>query len=674
MIKRDHDKSLPEKEVMAREEQQRRSLQEYIFQLEESQDRAEELALAQEENLEYTVSLLRATLESTADGILVVDRKGRIVSYNRRFADMWGIPEDALAHQDYKRALAYILKQLKYRDAFLARVKDLCNKTEDQSFDIIEFLDGRIFELYSQPQSIEARIVGRVWSFRDVTDRQRAEEALRQSEEKYRTLINLASDGILLTLPDGNLLEVNNKMMELLGQPPVEILPIHFSGIFPQGEQEKIRPAFQVIMAVGEAELNDTWIKHKDGQRIPVDITGSIVKFDGKTVVQWIFRETTERKKLEEERRKISNLESLGVLAGGIAHDFNNIITAIMGNISLALLDQNKGSSREKLTEAEGACLRAQMLSRQLLTFAKGGVPIKKLISVENLVIESTSFASSGSNVRCELNFPDNLWAVEADPGQLGQVIQNLVINAMQAMPNGGTIEVQGENLLVEPNSNRPLDAGRYVTLSIKDQGIGIPEEFLLKIFDPYFTTKQTGSGLGLATAYSIIKNHQGQIEVESALGEGTIFHIYLVAADQEITTPLKDARKELLKGQGKILIMDDDVMVRDVLRKMLQNLGYEALCAENGEEAIKLYLEALEVNQPFTAAILDLTVPGGMGGKEAINELLKINPKVKAIVSSGYSEDPIMAEFMAYGFSGAIEKPYRVSEVSKILNTLTDK
>ena len=227
---------------------------------------------------------------------------------------------------------------------------------------------------------------------------------------------------------------------------------------------------------------------------------------------------------------------------------------------------------------------------------------------------------------------------------------------------------------MVEPNSNRPLDAGRYVTLSIKDQGIGIPEEFLLKIFDPYFTTKQTGSGLGLATAYSIIKNHQGQIEVESALGEGTIFHIYLVAADQEITTPLKDARKELLKGQGKILIMDDDVMVRDVLRKMLQNLGYEALCAENGEEAIKLYLEALEVNQPFTAAILDLTVPGGMGGKEAINELLKINPKVKAIVSSGYSEDPIMAEFMAYGFSGAIEKPYRVSEVSKILNTLTDK
>ena len=674
MIKRDHDKSLPEKEVMAREEQQRRSLQEYIFQLEESQDRAEELALAQEENLEYTVSLLRATLESTADGILVVDRKGRIVSYNRRFADMWGIPEDALAHQDYKRALAYILKQLKYRDAFLARVKDLCNRAEDLSFDIIEFLDGRIFELYSQPQSIEARIVGRVWSFRDVTDRQRAEEALRQSEEKYRTLINLASDGILLTLPDGNLLEVNNKMMELLGQPPVEILPIHFSGIFPQGEQEKIRPAFQVIMAVGEAELNDTWIKHKDGQRIPVDITGSIVKFDGKTVVQWIFRETTERKKLEEERRKISNLESLGVLAGGIAHDFNNIITAIMGNISLALLDQNKGSSREKLTEAEGACLRAQMLSRQLLTFAKGGVPIKKLISVENLVIESTSFASSGSNVRCELNFPDNLWAVEADPGQLGQVIQNLVINAMQAMPNGGTIEVQGENLLVEPNSNRPLDAGRYVTLSIKDQGIGIPEEFLLKIFDPYFTTKQTGSGLGLATAYSIIKNHKGQIEVESALGEGTIFHIYLVAADQEITTPLKDARKELLKGQGKILIMDDDVMVRDVLRKMLQNLGYEALCAENGEEAIKLYLEALEVNQPFTAAILDLTVPGGMGGKEAINELLKINPKVKAIVSSGYSEDPIMAEFMAYGFSGAIEKPYRVSEVSKILNTLTDK
>jgi two-component system cell cycle sensor histidine kinase/response regulator CckA len=672
-LKKDNDKSLPEDEVMDLEEQQRRSLQEYIFQLEESQDLASELALVQEENLEYTVSLLRATLDSTADGILAVDLKGKIVSHNQRFTDLWGIPEGILAHQDVEQFFAYALKQLKNPAAFQGRVQELYTKREHQSFDWLEFKDGKIFELYSQPQSIDHRIMGRVWSFRDVTDQKRAEEALRQSEEKYRALINLASDGILLTHLDGNLLEINNKMMELLGQPLGQILSMHFSEIFPPGEQEKHRAAFQAITEEGEAEINDTWIKHKDGQHIPVDITGSIVKFDSKTVVQWIFRETTERKKLEEERIKISNLESLGILAGGIAHDFNNILTAIIGNINMAGLEQKEGPGRERLHETEKACMRAQTLARQLLTFARGGAPVKELITVEKLVTESTSFAARGSNVNYEFSFPDNLWAIEADPGQLGQVVQNLVINSIQAMPAGGTIMVRVENLFVKPGNDLPLEEGKYLKISIQDQGIGIPEEYLSKIFDPYFSTKQRGSGLGLATTYSIIKNHHGYIGVESKLEEGTNFYFYLPATEQEITEPLLNER-QILKGQGKILVMDDDVMVRDMLSGMLQNLGYEAHCAENGEEAIKLYIAALDVNQPFTAVILDLTVPGGMGGKEAIGKLLKIDPQVKAIVSSGYSEDPIMAEFVTYGFSGVIAKPYRVLEVSNLLNTLIDK
>ena len=671
---RDDDLSLPKEEVMDREEQQRRNIQEYIFQLEESQDRAEELAQAQEENLEYTVSLLRATLESTADGILVADLKGRIVSYNQRFADMWGIPEEVLARHDEAQILSYALKLVKEPEAYLARVRDLYARPEDQSFDIIEFLDGRIIERYSQPQTIDDRIVGLVCSFRDVTDQKRAAEALRQSEEKYRALINLASDGILLTHLDGNLLEINNKMMELLGQTLVTILPTYFAEIFPQREQEKIRTGFQTVMEEGEAEINDTWIKHKDGRHIPVDITGSRVKFDSQAVVQWIFRETTERKKLEEERRKISNLESLGVLAGGIAHDFNNLIMAILGNVSLTLLDGHLSqASREQLEEAEKACKRAHGLAGQLLTFAKGGMPIKKPSNLGNLIRETANLSLSGTRSRCDISVSPDLWPVEVDEGQIHQMLNNLFLNANQAMPGGGVIQVRAENDLVGDNNRFALSPGKYVKLALSDRGIGIQPKYLSKIFDPYFTTKQVGSGLGLATAYSIVKNHAGYITVESEMGVGTTFFIYLPATEKEILS--KESQKEkLVVGQGRILVMDDDELVQRVLGKMLKNLGYESSYARNGYEALSLYKEAKDSGQPFQAVILDLTVPGNMGGEEAIKHLKEIDPQVQAILSSGYSAGTAMSEYEKHGFVAFIAKPYKMRELSKTLQEIAGK
>ena len=246
------------------------------------------------------------------------------------------------------------------------------------------------------------------------------------------------------------------------------------------------------------------------------------------------MRDVTEDKRAEEERLRLSNLESLATLAGGIAHDFNNILTAILGNIGLAGLElDNTDRSRESLSAAETACLQAQKLAQQLLTFAKGGVPVKQLVSVANLVTEAASFTCRGSQVKSTIRFPDNLWPVEADPGQISQVFQNLLINAMQAMPTGGTIKVQGENLVVEGGSNLPLAPGRYVKISVEDQGVGLPADYLTKIFDPYFTTKQQGSGLGLATAYAIVKNHQGYIAVASKLGAGTVFQVYLPASDK---------------------------------------------------------------------------------------------------------------------------------------------
>jgi CheY-like chemotaxis protein len=367
-------------------------------------------------------------------------------------------------------------------------------------------------------------------------------------------------------------------------------------------------------------------------------------------------------------------MEAVGTLAGGIAHDFNNILTAILGNIGLAVLDDKIGPRvQDRLAQAEEACLRAQALSQQLLTFAKGGAPVKKLFSVAELLTESTAFACVGSRVWCETDFPENLWSLEGDPGQIGQVFQNLTINAVQSMPTGGTIKVWAENLTLGTDSGLPLSAGRYIKISVRDQGMGIPAEHLPRIFDPYFTTKQKGTGLGLASAYAIINKHHGHIAVESKPGVGTTFNIYLPAVERQVT-PQPEEDRELLVGKGNILVMDDEEMVREVLGRILARLGYEPGFARDGGEAIEMFVQAQGSEQEFAAVILDLTVPGGMGGKEAMARLLEVDPRVKAVVSSGYSDDPVMADFQKYGFSGVIAKPYRISELGKILHEVIIK
>jgi two-component system cell cycle sensor histidine kinase/response regulator CckA len=362
-------------------------------------------------------------------------------------------------------------------------------------------------------------------------------------------------------------------------------------------------------------------------------------------------------------------MEAVGTLAGGLAHDFNNILTAILGNIGLAMLeDKIAPRVQDRLAQAEEACLRAQALSQQLLTFAKGGEPVTKLFSVAELLPESTTFTCVGSPVKCETTFPENLWWLEADPGQIGQVFQNLTINAIQAMPAGGTIKVWAENLTLGTDSDLPLSAGRYIKISVRDQGIGIPAGHLPRIFNPYFTTKQKGSGLGLASAYAIIKKHHGHIAAESKPGVGTTFSIYLPAVDQQVM-PQPEEDKTLLVGIGKILVMDDEEMVQEVLGRMLARLGYEAEFAGDGVEAVEMFIEAQKSGEAFAGVILDLTVPGGLGGRETMTRLQKVDPQVKAVVSSGYSDDPIMADFQKYGFTGVIAKPYKILELGKVLN-----
>lgn len=377
---------------------------------------------------------------------------------------------------------------------------------------------------------------------------------------------------------------------------------------------------------------------------------------------------------MESEITKLDKLKSIGLLAGGIAHDFNNLLAAILGNISLARITAGSGSAvDERLVKAEKAVMKAKGLTQQLLTFAKGGAPVKKIISIEKLLRESVIFALRGSNTKYQFEIKPNLRSVEADGGQISQAVNNLIINADQAMPTGGTITIAAENCTLRPHNIVSLPPGDYVKVAIRDKGVGIAEKHLPLIFDPYFTTKEAGSGLGLATVYSIVNRHGGAIEVSSQENIGTTFTMYLPASAQQ-TASEKHAHKAIHKGSGNILVMDDDQDVCEVAGMMLTELGYAVAFARDGQEAVRLYQEAMKDRHPFDYVILDLTVPGGMGGEETIKELRKIDPEVKAIVSSGYSSSPIMANFREYGFTAVAVKPYNIVELSRIFHEISKR
>jgi len=408
---------------------------------------------------------------------------------------------------------------------------------------------------------------------------------------------------------------------------------------------------------------------------VPVEITGVALKDNEQKVISYasIMRDISERKRMVEDLLKTEKLESLAILAGGIAHDFNNLLTALLGNISLARRHVETGSAVYGiLAEAEKALHRAKDLTQQLLTFSKGGTPVKTVTSLEGLITDAADFALRGSNIICEFDIPGDLRNIEVDEGQLGQVFHNLILNAQQAMPNGGTISIRGENISLGKDSVLPLKEGDYMKISIEDQGCGISQDNVTKIFDPYFTTKQQGSGLGLATSFSVIKKHGGHMTVASRPGAGSTFCIFLPSTDKKLAESQKQ-RKRLFRGQGRVLVMDDDETILLVLMNMLSELGYEYASATDGEQAIDLYKKACDSGSPFDAVITDLTVRGGMGGQECIRHLLKFDPAAKVIVSSGYSDAPVMAHYRDYGFRDIITKPYQIEDLSEVLHRVLD-
>ena len=504
----------------------------------------------------------------------------------------------------------------------------------------------------------------------DIAEKKKAEEALWKSESILRKLFEAIPDMVAVIDRDLRLLHCNwQGGYEYVPEDKRSGNPHCYDAFYPEkGSPCDKCHALKVFETGGPvaAEKFNPRIGLVEVRAFPIfDDAGEIV------MVAEYIRNITEKVRMEEELRKAHKLESLGVLAGGIAHDFNNLLTGILGNISMAkVITDPANKVHKRLDEAEKAVWRARDLTQQLMTFSKGGSPVKKTASIKQIVMDSASFVLRGSNVRCDFKVKGDIWPVEVDEGQISQVINNLIINADQSMVDGGVIEVGIENFNADQENEYPLKEGRYVRISVKDRGVGIPEEHLHRIFDPYFTTKQKGSGLGLATVYSIIKNHDGHIRVESQQSVGTVFDVFIPASKNTIPYTLNGSAPPL-SGSGRILVMDDDEIIREVASEILEHLGYEPEVCSDGKEAIRIYQEALAGNTPFSAVIMDLTIPGGMGGREAIKKLREIDNGVVGIVSSGYCNDPILADYSRFGFSGIVEKPYSMEKLGKVLHGL---
>ena len=388
----------------------------------------------------------------------------------------------------------------------------------------------------------------------------------------------------------------------------------------------------------------------------------------------WVLRDISHIARAEHERAKAAHLQSIGVLAGGLAHDVNNILMGIVGNLSLAesLVRPEETALATRLNHASAACARARGVTSQLLTFAKGGAPIKTTSSVRDLVVECSRFALSGSPVAPRFSIDDDLWAADVDLDQIGQVVHNLVLNALQAMPRGGVVDVAlaNEELAADaPLAMTGLAPGRYVRLTVQDQGHGIPPDKLDRIFDPYFTTKEFGSGLGLAITYSIVHAHGGAITVESQPGQGAQFTILLPASARPVVPEVVQPATVVRRQGGRVLLMDDDEMVAEVAEEMLQSLGYLTEATPSGEAAIERFRAAEDRGEPFDVVILDLTVAGGMGGAEAVGHIRNIRADVTIYVTSGYTDDSVLAHFRDYGFNGVLPKPFGVADLRRVLN-----
>ncbi len=647
-----------EQRVIDRTEELRQANEQLQAQLRERQQAEAALQKSEEK--------YRNLMETASDAIFAADGEtGIIIDANQKTAELLGLPPDQIIGR-HQSELHPPEEADRYQKIFQSHAAGGGLVGED--IYVVNAAGRRI------PVEINASVteVGNrrlvVGIFRDISERKRAEEELRSRQAELTSIFRAVPVGIGMTV-NRIIQEVNDRVCHITGYSREELIGHSARMLYPTQEDfdfvglEKYRQ----ILRQGVGTMETRW-RRRDGVIIDVLLSSTpIMSGNVSQKVLFTVMDITERKRMEAEHYKIDKLESLGIMAGGIAHDFNNVLMTILGNISLAALDGAPADIADRLKNAEKGCQQAMVLAKQLLTFAKGGVPIKEPHRVADILEEAAGLALSGSKSRYEFACPENLWNVQVDRGQIHQVFSNLLINSDQAMPLGGVVSIRAENVEYEDSAASPLPGGRYVLVTLTDQGVGIPAGQLGKIFDPYFTTKQKGNGLGLATAYSIVTQHGGLISVASTLGAGTTFRVYLPAVAAPVT--VNDQQEtEPPAGQGRVLVMDDEAMVREVVGKMLKRLGYAPVFAREGKEALELFAEALNTREPFAAVILDLTIPGGMGGEDVIHHLRALDPGVKAVVSSGYADDGIMADYQALGFQGVIAKPYTIAQLGEAL------
>jgi PAS domain S-box-containing protein len=608
----------------------------------------------------------------------VTDLDLRLVRLNRKGYEFFGTTPEEVVGTDWF--------DIKLPERERARVKAIVQR-ELAGDDISPYTEGPVVTRTGEERIVawhdsllrdaDGTVTGVISSGVDVTDRVRAERALQASELKFKELFNHAQDAIFLYAVNADdtmapIIEANDIACRWVGWPREELLRHTIEDIIVDEAPDLFDRIGQRLQEWGTASFS-TGLRARDGHLIPVEISTSLFVLEGRPVVLSIVHDITNRLRLEGELQRMDKLESLGVLAGGIAHDFNNMLTGIIGNIDLARIENSPDNARDLLGEAEQELLRARGLTQQLLTFARGGSPVRSVQDLAPILREVTGFALRGSDVRASVDLPQDLWWANVDRGQIGQVFSNIVINANEAMPNGGTLSVTARNVtLTAPMPHADLVPGQYVRIDISDGGVGIAEGDLHKVFDPFFSTKRRGSGLGLATSYAILHKHDGYIDVASKLGAGTTFSIFLPAVSTS-PAPTPVNRTASVNAGGRALVMDDEPTVRQVLVAMLGRLGYQAEAVPDGASAVRADAEAKAAGRPFSVIIMDLTIPGGMGGQEAAGLLRVQHTAARLIVSSGYATDPVMANYRSYLFDAVLTKPYSFSELADVLASLAE-
>lgn len=624
------------------------------------------------EALRRSEERFRGVVERNFDLIFTMDREGRFTYLSPSVVPLTGYRADELLGKSFWEYLQDDMKGLA-----MLTFGDLLKGKEVIGYETTVLRKDGIrvsLEVNIAPIITRGDVIGFQGIGRDITERKLAEETLIEEKERLSITLRSIAEGVIATDTRFRVHLMNSAAEQLTGWHQTRAKGRPLRDVLVLVDRDTgARKEFSgpVIEEFSAASRSGSLLIRSDGSERIISERAAPIRDRGGGVGGYVFviRDITEEVKFRNELLKIEKLESIGILAGGIAHDFNNILTAIIGNITLArLVSPENGRLNEILADAELASQRARDLTQQFLTFSKGGAPVRQIASVEEIIRDSSRFVLRGSRVRCVYDFKEGLWPVNVDVGQFSQVIQNLVLNAEQAMPEGGEVTIVTDNLTVRKDSGMPLDPGKYVKIVVSDSGVGIPTENLSKVFDPYFTTKAGGNGLGLTSTFSIVKRHDGYISVESSPGSGTSFSIYLPSTDS-VEVAVKGVEARPAPATGKVLFMDDDEAVNVTASKMLEHLGFRVEIAHDGGQAVDLYERSLDAGEPFDVVILDLTIPGGMGGKKTLERLMALDGGVRAVVSSGYSTDLVMAHYRDYGFRGVIAKPYRIDELSRVLN-----